>query len=218
LSHVNYYSYIKSASDLRKTYLIKQVVIMTMQIMSSGSFSPDPTIQPISPQPDYRPDLNDILTPEQKNTVQHGINDKIAEQVENVKSNYQTAKDIDLMQAYYQQQQKVFDIYLQTSTDVESTSQPTNDINAVSTLTDTYADLYALHQNVKDGVGNLPTVPVEQGDIKNYTESTISNDSVNSNTAHNSASSLSGTLSNKQLDAYNSLMMPSTSNYMHLSA
>ena len=189
---------------------------MTMPIISSGSFSPDPTIQPISPQPDYRPNLSDILTPEQKNTVQQGADDKIAEQVENVKSNYQTAKDIDLMHAYYQQQQKVFDIYLQTSTGVESTSQSSNNTSAISTLTDTYAQLYALHQNVKQGVTTLPNIEIEQGEVDVLPSNTFTNPS--SNIVDNSANSLGNTLSNKQLDAYNSLMMPSTSSYVHLSA
>ena len=128
---------------------------MTIQIASYGIPTSAQNIQPIAPvipQPKQHPNFNDILTPEQKNTVQQGADDKIAEQVENVKSNYQTAKDIDLMQSYYQQQQKLFDIYLQTSTDSDtssSTVQTTENNSAVSALTNTYAELYELHQNVK---------------------------------------------------------------------
>jgi hypothetical protein len=186
-----------------------------MQIVSSGISTSAQTVQPIAPiipQPKQHPNFSDILTPEQKNTVQQGADDKIAEQVENVKSNYQTAKDIDLMQSYYQQQQKLFDIYLQTSTDNDSTAQTTENSSAVSALTNTYAELYELHQNVKNGVSLLPSIGDEHEEIVTLPASSVTN----INEAVNSANNQS--LSNKQVDAYNSLMMPSTASYVHLSA
>lgn len=77
---------------------------MTMQIASSNNSTSTFTSSTIKlswPQAEPSQNFSDILTPEQKNTVQQGADAKIAEQVEKVKSNYQTAKDIDLMQSYY---------------------------------------------------------------------------------------------------------------------
>jgi len=191
---------------------------MTMQITSSGIPTSAQTIQPITPvipQPKQHPNFNDILTPEQKNTVQQGKDDKIAEQVENVKSNYQTAKDIDLMQSYYQQQQKLFDIYLQTSTDNDTSSSivhTSENSSAVSALTNTYAELYELHQNVKNGVGQLPSIADEREEIETLPASSVTNINEVVKSANNQS------LTNKQVDAYNSLMMPSTASYVHLSA
>lgn len=191
---------------------------MTMQIASSGNSTSAYTIQPVMPiraQPETHPYFSDILTPEQKNTVQQGVDDKIAEQVENVKSNYQTAKNIDLMQSYYQQQQKLFDIYLQTSTDSDITSnsaQTSGNTSAVSALTNTYAELYELHQNVKNGAGQLPIIGNDYEVIEQLPASSVTktNEMVTSTTNQS--------LAYKQVDAYNSIMMPSTASYVHLSA
>ncbi|WP_114327481.1 hypothetical protein [Candidatus Colwellia aromaticivorans] len=43
------------------------------------------------------------------------MNAKLAEQAENIKFSYQATKDMDLTHAYDQQQQKMFDIYMQPS-------------------------------------------------------------------------------------------------------
>lgn len=193
---------------------------MTMQIISSSNSTSALTIQPIKPswpQPEPRQDFSHILTPEQKNTIQQGADDKIAEQVENVKSNYQTAKDIDLMQSYYQQQQKLFDVYLQTSTDgntASSSTQKNENTSAVSALTNAYADLYQIYQTIKEGVGQLPGVGIKHEEIEKSPENSVA--STSNNEAIISASLQP--LARKQLDAYNSLMMPSTSSYVHLSA
>lgn len=189
-----------------------------MQIASANNSTATSTMQPTKPswpRSEPRHYFSDILTPEQKNTVQQGIDDKIAEQVENVKSNYQTAKDIDLMQSYYQQQQKLFDVYLQTSTDgnaTTTTTQSSENSSAVSTLTTAYAELYQLHQTVKEGVGQLPGVGITYEGIETLSASSVTQ----TNEAIKSAASQS--TANKQLDAYNSLMMPSTSSYVHFSA
>ena len=191
---------------------------MTMQIASSNNSTATFTTSAIKlswPQAEPSQNFSDILTPEQKNTVQQGADAKIAEQVEKVKSNYQTAKDIDLMQSYYQQQQKLFDIYLQTSTASNAatgTSRLDENSSAVLALTTTYAELYQFHQAVKQGVGQLPGVGITYEGIETLPASTVTH----TNEAINSASNQS--LTNKQLDAYNSLMMPSTSSYVHLSA
>ena len=180
-----------------------------MQITSStASFKQIQSVSSTRPHGESHSDLSDILTPEQKNTLQQGADDKIAEQVENVKSNYQTAKDVDLMQSYYQQQQKLFDIYLQESTNSDLQSSNSTNINAVSTLTDTYAALYELHQEVKGGIGQIPDhelptiLPMESA----------------SKVAEVPNNAFKQSLANKQMDAYNSLMMPSTASYVHLSA
>ena len=186
---------------------------MTMQITSSlGNYSQVQPVMSAKPQGDSRAHLSNMLTPEQKNTLQQGVDDKIAEQVENVKSNYQTAKDVDLMQSYYQQQQKLFDIYLQTSTEssIDSNSTQANQTSsAVSTLTNTYAELYQLHQNVKEGVGEF----IEHEPIETLPAISVSNA-----TGEAIVSRSNQPLAHKQIEAYNSLMMPSTSSYIHLSA
>jgi len=166
---------------------------------------------PSRPQDNTRSDLSNILTPEQKNTVQQGVDDKVAEQVENVKSNYQTAKDIDLMQSYYQQQQKLFDIYLQTSID-SNIENGTQNTSVVSSLTNTYAELYQLHQNVKEGIVALPGIEVPNEDFNIQPIAQLNQTTESPNNTANQASSL------KQINAYNSLMMPSTASYVHLSA
>ena len=191
---------------------------MTMQIASSNNSTATFTTSAIKlswPQAEPSQNFSDILTPEQKNTVQQGADAKIAEQVEKVKSNYQTAKDIDLMQSYYQQQQKLFDVYLQTSTNGNATTATTQDSeksSAVSTLTTAYAELYQLHQTVKEGVGQLPGVGITYEGIETLPASSVTQTNENINSA------ASQSTANKQLDAYNSLMMPSTSSYVHLSA
>ncbi|KGJ89000.1 hypothetical protein [Colwellia psychrerythraea] len=189
---------------------------MTMKIASStDNFMNVQPVMSSKPHGEPRSDLNDILTPEQKNTVLQGVDDKIAEQVDNVKSNYQTAKDIDLMQSYYQQQQKLFDIYLQTSIDsnVENSSTPSNkNTSAVSSLTNTYAELYQLHQNIKEGVVQLPGFEVPAKDVNILPVTQVNQAVVSPSNSANQASS------HKQMGAYNSLMMPSTASYVHLSA
>jgi len=155
--------------------------------------------------------LSDILTPEQKNTVQQGVDDKISEQVDKVKSSYQTAKDVDLMQSYYQQQQKLFDIYLQTSTD-SNIENNTQNASAVSSLTNAYAELYQLHQSIKEGVVQLPGFEVPNDEV-----GTMPVNSVDQMT-QSPIKTVNQSISNKQLDVYNSLMMPSTASYVHLSA
>lgn len=175
---------------------------MSIQLGTANSYIPvqiQPNIMPVLPQPNTGTDYENLLTPEQKNTLQHNVDDKVAEQIENVKSNFQTAKDIDLMQSYYQQQQKLFDIYTQEGSKAESEN---SNINAVLSLTNTYAELYELHQNIKGSRHFLPSNEF------NSAETIVA---ANINTIGNS-------FPNKQLDAYNSLMMPSTSSYVHLSA
>jgi len=156
----------------------------------------------------------DILSLEQKNTLQDNIDDKMAEQVANIKSNYQSAKDIDLMQAYYQQQQKLFDIYLQSSTESDSENNKQN-TSAVASLTNVYTELYQLHQNIKEGVVQLPGFKVPSDEVEIQTINTSNNAK---QIIEQPANSLNQALSHKQMDAYNSLMMPSTSSYVHLSA
>lgn len=187
-----------------------------MQISTSmNNLMPVHHVNPTNPDNDFGSQINNLLTPEQQLTMQRGIDDKMTEQVDNIKSNYQTAKDTDLMQAYYQQQQKLLDIYVQSSTGNSSSSTTTNDTqstSAVSTLTNTYTDLYQLHQKVKDGVGQLPSIELPIGDAEILPVSTMSQ------TNENSLSTMNQNLSHKQLDAYNSLMTPSSSSYVHLSA
>ncbi len=186
---------------------------MTMQITSSTSnfMNIQPAMLAKSDE-DSRSDLHGILSPEQMNAVQKEADDKIAEQIENVKSNYQTAKDVDLMKAYYQQQQKLLDIYVQTSTDSSVESSSTQNQSTVSALTDTYASLYQIHQSVKEGAVQLPGFELPNDEVETQ-PSHMDNPIV-----QNSTSAVNQSLSNKQLDAYNSLMMPSTSSYVHLSA
>ena len=198
---------------------MSKVANMTMQITSSstltftqsmpnsGSIKPA-LITPIEP--------NDSLTPEQKNTAQKNVDEKITEQVDNIKGNYQTAKNIDLMNSYYTQQQKVVDIYMQTSSE-ESTTISTEEnegASAVSALTSAYSELYQIHKEIKGGVGNLPSIDQPEG-IETLPASAQQTSSQATEAQDNNINSA---LSNKQMDSYNSLMMPSTSSYMHLSS
>jgi len=154
------------------------------------------------------------LSPEQKNKLQDSVDDKLAEQVENIKSNYQSAKNIELMQAYYQQQQKILDIYIQSSSDsdVENNKQSTN---AVASLTHAYTELYQLHQNLKEGVVQLPGIEIPDNEVEILPVSTTT---TTARVVEKPANTINQTLSHKQMDAYNGLMMPSTSSYLHLSA
>jgi hypothetical protein len=146
----------------------------------------------------------ELLSTEQKNTLQNSNDTQIAEQVENIKSNYQSAKDLDLTRAYYQQQQKVIDIYMQTSSGNDTySSNSDNNTSAISTLTDAYTSLYTLHKNIKDGIQKLPT-PYTSISPTNKPDVLPTNSDI--------------ATVNKQTDAYNSLMMPSNSSYLHLSA
>jgi len=142
------------------------------------------------------------LTPEQKNTLQEDFNDKIAEQANNIKSNFQTAKDLDLTRAYYEQQQKLVDIYMQAGT--ETGSNNNSSISATKTLIDGYASLYHLHQTIKEGVQQFPSdsgiIPLPESAPKiSRAEATLA-------------------LTDKQIDTYNSFMMPTTNSYLSLQA
>ena len=143
------------------------------------------------------------LTPEQQNKLQKNAEDQLAAQVDSIKSNYQAAKDYDLMQSYYQQQQKVLDVYMQSATGNESTTNNNGtDIGAVNSLTEIYSAIHTMHQNINEAKQPLPSIP----------ETMPSTDSevfpVNENTVS----------TKKQTDIYNSLMTPSNSSYLHLSA
>lgn len=97
--------------------------------------------------------LNDFITPEQKQAIAEAVKEKQSQQQDEMKSNYQTAKDIELAQAYYQQQQKVIDTYMQASSDKQTSSS--SDINALSLLTDYYIDKYHRHNDIKDSLNEL---------------------------------------------------------------
>lgn len=140
------------------------------------------------------------LTPEQKNTLQDDIDTRLAEQAENIKSTYQTAKDMDLTHAYYQQQQKLVDIYMQSSSYDNNQSTP----SAVQTLTDTYASLYDIHQQIKDLGPEKHLLPSDNLNP----EAPVTILPIES----------SAPLTRAQTDAYNNLMMPTTKSYLHLSA
>jgi len=144
---------------------------------------------------------NYLLTPEQKNTLQDNFNAKIAEQANNIKSNFQTAKDIDLTRAYYEQQQRLVDIYMQAGTENSSSSK--ENISATKALTDTYASLYQLHQTIKEGAAQLPGY----SDINQLPA-----------TATEMTPAATLPLAHRQTDTYNSLMMPTTNSYLNLHA
>ncbi len=191
---------------------ISSVSTFSNSLLQSEMSNNQVTIQPIV-EP-TQPAEKDPLTPEQKNKLQDNVDDKLAEQVENIKSNYQSAKDIELMQAYYQQQQKLLDIYLQSSTESNNESNSQN-TSAVASLINAYTELYQLHKNVKEGVVELPGFEVPTDEVEILPINTSSN--INQ-VVEQPANSINQALSHKQMDAYNGLMMPSTSSYLHLSA
>ena len=178
---------------------------MTIQNISSnntvtnqlGNTQSSAVIQPIT-QIKTQPN-NEFLTPEQQNTLQDNFNDKIIAQAEDIKANFQTAKDIDLTRAYYEQQQKLIDIYTQSGSESnESTS-------VTKALAETYSSLYQLHQSIKEGGQELPSIgePVQLPSIDEP--------------AQLPANGLPSLMS-KEAALYNNLMMPSTSSYIHMQA
>jgi len=134
------------------------------------------------------------LSPEQKSVVQESFTEKHAEQVEKIKSNYQVAKDITLTQAYYEQQQKLLDIYLQSS---QEDSKDSNSLNAVGTLTDMYSLMLDLHKRVREPIEDMPSI----GQPMPYS---IQNNSANDKQG--------------QLDLYNQTSQEPNGSYLHLSA
>ena len=143
------------------------------------------------------------LTPEQKNTLQDDMHAKLAEQVANIKSTYQTAKDMDLTHAYYQQQQKLIDIYIQpNSNDVSNINN--GNTSAVHTLTNAYASLYNLHQQIKEIGQQSPSLPDKNSDPMNSLEGLQIEQRL--------------PLTQRQVDTFNNFMMPTTKSYLHLSA
>lgn len=136
---------------------------------------------------------NELLTPEQQNNLQDTVNDKVIAQAEEIKANFQTAKDIDLTRAYYEQQQKLIDIYTQTGNESTSNSDP---ISVTKSLAETYNSLYQLHQSIKEGAQQLP----------NRDEPT-----------QLPASEIPSVM-NKETEAYINLAMPLTNSYMQMQA
>ncbi|TPH18591.1 hypothetical protein [Litorilituus lipolyticus] len=134
------------------------------------------------------------LSPEQKSSVQESFTEKHAEQVENIKSNYQVAKDITLTQAYYEQQQKLLDIYLQSSHD---DSKDSDSFNAVGTLTDMYSLMLDLHKQVRGPIEDMPS-------IGRPTLYSIENNSPNDK--------------QMRVDLYNQTSQEPNGSYLHLSA
>lgn len=134
------------------------------------------------------------LSPEQKNNGEEVFTDKHVERVENIKSNYQVAKDITLTQAYYEQQQKLLDIYLQSS---QEDAQHSEKFNAVGTLTDMYSLMLDLHKRITDPSDDMPSI----GQPMPYNSS--------DNFLHEKQN---------QLDLYNQTSRQSKESYLHLSA
>jgi hypothetical protein len=176
---------------------------MTIQnISSTNTYSNVKNIGVIQPStPSTLPSNGDynnpLLTPEQKNTLQDDFNAKLAEQASNIKSNFQTAKDIDLTRAYYEQQQKLVDIYMQAGTTNDSNN--TSSISVTKSLTDAYSSLYQLHQSIKEGVQSLPK-------------------EINTGETEVNAPQVLPVHTDKQHKTYNNFMMPTTNSYLSLHA
>lgn len=149
---------------------------------------------------------NEFLTPEQKNILVDDFNAKISEQADNIKSNFQTAKDIDLTRAYFEQQQKLVDIYMQSGS--KSNSSDNSNTSATKVLTEAYASLYQLHQTVKGGSQQLPSV----------TDKTLPSSSRPETQSVIQPEIKTQTSAQKQTDTYNSFMMPTTNSYLRLNA
>ena len=139
---------------------------MNIQNITSGSTSHIqhniPTILPIEPPNKYEP-----LTPEQKNTLQDKVSVVLTEKANEIRNNFSTAKDIDLTRAYYEQQQKLVDIYMQQSSEDQTNNSP---LNVSKKLADTYTTLYQLHQNIREETTFLQekTPKIEQKETELY--------------------------------------------------
>lgn len=137
-----------------------------------------------------------ILTTEQKNSQQNNLDAKLAEQVDNIKSNYQTAKDMDLTRLYYQQQQRVIEAYMYSNT-IEANNKDSNSVTG--SLTELYASLYEVHQAVKSSVPQWPNIDDSEPPVIQPVP-------------------MSDNKAQAQADKYHSIMMPSNSSHIYLSA
>ncbi len=139
---------------------------------------------------------NKLLSAQQQNKLKAAEEAKITEQVDKIKATYDTAWQLDLAKIHYEQQQAVINAYVQSSNNDNSNAQSSS--SAVKTLTEMYAAIYQAHEKIK-----------EIEDENNKTPSVLPIE-VNSSSAQSSSSA--------QLNAYNSIMMPNQSSYLHLRA
>ena len=104
---------------------------------------------------------------------------------------------------------------MQTSNGAETSTKNTtytDNTSAVSKLTETYATLYALNKSIKFGFQQPPKIPA---DISTLPVDNMPDPTVPEVLPVTTSSVNSG---RKQTELYNSLMMPSTTSYIHLSA
>jgi len=144
----------------------------------------------------------DLLSPETKNSLQDHFDAQLNEKAENIKSNYQTAWNMDLMKAYYSQQQAVIDAYRNASS---SSSESGSSKSATETLTSAYASLYEIHKKINEFENMVPSIPEQLPEIQPITIQPV-------------AASTARDMSTQQQNAYNSVMMPTERSYLELSA
>ena len=144
------------------------------------------------------------ISPETKNSLQDSLDTYLNEQLENIKSNYQTAWNMDLTQAYYNQQQAVIDAYRSASNSTNEGSSNSS-TGYTETLTSAYSSLYDMHKKINELESQIPTLPEQLPEVQPITIQPVgvNNDS---------------DISKQQLKAYSSVMMPTESSYLKLSA
>lgn len=178
-------------------------------------------IQPVTPTHSMNPtlsqsqmnksmtqDASQLFTPEVLNELNKAKEDEVQQKKERVQDTYDTAKNIDLTKMYYEQQQAVLNAYMQSTENGSANKSSDSSDSTVKSLTEMYASIYEHHQKQNTLPSELP-VSVQpltpEGTIENNLETP-------------EVMLVNEPVANSQLHAYNNVMMPSTSSYMHLSA
>jgi hypothetical protein len=140
---------------------------------------------------------NDVVTSDPENSP----NLLLAEQIDNIKSNYETAKDMDLTRMYYEQQQKVIEAYMYSNgSETSNTNNESDKTSITKSLNELYTSLYEIHNTVKNGAQQLPSY--SENNVVPIVQPEVINDQI----------------SQAQTEKYNSIMMPSNTSQLHLSA
>lgn len=142
----------------------------------------------------------EVLSPFNQNQLQDSATTQVNEQVDQVKSNYKDAWNMDLMKVYAEQQQKVIDSYQNASDSSESSSSDQYNIadseSSMQSLTDMYATMFAQQQKIND-ISQPKPAPADDVVTTQSTQPTV-------------AQQLP-----KKLEAYNQMVKPQATSFYH---
>lgn len=181
---------------------------MTIQPVTS-THSMNPTFSQSQADKNLAQNTGQLLTPEVLNELNKAQQDQEQAKKDRVQDTFDTAKNIDLARSYYDQQQAVLNAYMQSTENGSANKSTERNDSAVLSLTEMYAALYEHRQ----ATNNLPTQqpvtvqPVNTDGSQNSVAQTIALNTINNEQK-----------TTNQMHAYNNVMMPTDSSYMHLSA